>query len=564
MKTLATQVAAFLAEPESRRNVRLLLKLLAFSIGVVVLYTVLFHEIMAWEGQEHSWLTGLYWTLVTMSTLGFGDIVFDSDLGRMFSAFVLLSGVMLLLVVLPFAFIQYLYAPWLQAQLRSRVPRQLKSGTADHVIICEWDAVGGALAERLEKRGLAHVVIETDSARALELVEDGHEVVLGEPDDVDFLRKLCVDRARLVYVNRHDTVNTNITLTAREISEVVPLLAVAEEEQSVDVLELAGATKVLPLKRWLGEQLANRVGSDHAQAQVVGQYRNLLLAELPVRNTPLVGRTIRQTKLRAGTGVSILGVWERGHLHPARPDHALTERSVIVVAGTQDQLDTLDEILLIYNVNDYPVVVVGGGRVGHAAADALLRKNLDVHLVEQDPKVCKRFGSAIKVFEGNAADFTLMQEAGIARAPAVVLTTHDDAVNVYLASYCRRLNPDLRIICRVTHQRNVEAVHRAGADFALSYTALGVAAVMAELDDRELAVLGGELDLFTEPLPHPLVGKTLAESGIGAKTGLQVLAVEYENEFVANPSAATTLHADAELVLIGDEEQRRLFRKTYA
>ena len=60
--------------------------------------------------------------------------------------------------------------------------------------------------------------------------------------------------------------------------------------------------------------------------------------------------------------------------------------------------------------------------------------------------------------------------------------------------------PDLRIVSRITHERNVEAIHRAGADFALSYTSLGVAAVTARLDERELTVIGGGLDLTTRTM----------------------------------------------------------------
>ena len=53
---------------------------------------------------------------------------------------------------------------------------------------------------------------------------------------------------------------------------------------------------------------------------------------------------------------------------------------------------------------------------------------------------------------------------------SVLLTTNDDAMNIYLAIYCRRLNPGLRIVSRITHERNVEAIHRAGADFVLQRT----------------------------------------------------------------------------------------------
>ena len=65
-----------------------------------------------------------------MTTLGFGDITFTSDVGRLFSIVVLLSGVVLLLVMLPFMFIRLFYAPWLEARVRLRAPREVPAGHA--------------------------------------------------------------------------------------------------------------------------------------------------------------------------------------------------------------------------------------------------------------------------------------------------------------------------------------------------------------------------------------------------------------------------------------------------
>ena len=95
-------------------------------VGLIVLYAVLFHVIkVRVEGEQHSWITGFYWTLVVMTTLGFGDVTFTSDIGRLFSIVVLLSGVVLLLVMLPFMFISLFYAPWLEARVRMRAPREV-------------------------------------------------------------------------------------------------------------------------------------------------------------------------------------------------------------------------------------------------------------------------------------------------------------------------------------------------------------------------------------------------------------------------------------------------------
>jgi len=96
---------------------------------------------MEFEGREFTWITGLYWTLTVMSTLGFGDITFTSDLGRIFSIIVLLSGVLFLLIMLPFTFITFFYAPWLEAQSRFRAPREVPEDFSNHVIFTSFDPI---------------------------------------------------------------------------------------------------------------------------------------------------------------------------------------------------------------------------------------------------------------------------------------------------------------------------------------------------------------------------------------------------------------------------------------
>ena len=92
MKLVSTQLAYFFRDKQARRNVRALLKYVAFVVVVVVAFAEVFHLIMLYaEGVDHSWVTGLYWTLTVMSTLGFGDITFQSDIGRVFSIIVLIS-----------------------------------------------------------------------------------------------------------------------------------------------------------------------------------------------------------------------------------------------------------------------------------------------------------------------------------------------------------------------------------------------------------------------------------------------------------------------------------------
>lgn len=566
MKSISSQLSYFLKDKAVRRNTWSLLKYVGLIVLVVILFTVLFHYIM-WEveGQRHSWITGLYWTLTVMSTLGFGDITFTSDIGRLFSTIVLITGIMLLLIVLPFAFIRFFYAPWLDARINQRVPRAVPPDAEGHVIIAALETVAEGLIERLRQEEISYFIIEPDPARATTLHAEGAPVILGEADDARTHERMRAAHARMVLANRADTVNTNIVLTVREVAPEVLLVATAGAMESVDVLELSGATRVLPLKQRLGEQLANRVSAQRAHAHVVGRYEDLLIAEVPVRNTPLAGQTIREARLRERMGLSVIAMWHRGRLEGARADTRLTAGHVPIVTGTAAQLERLDDLLCIYDFNPNPVLVIGGGQVGRAVVHALQEKEVPVRVVERDERLCERLRGRIgcKVYAGDAADYDLLMEAGLKDAPSVVLTTHDDAMNVHLASYCRRLNADLRIISRITHERNLVSIHRAGADFALSYASLGAAALMAILHDKELVVLGEGLDLFSVPLPDELAGQTLAESGIGARTGLIVMGIQTNGAVRTNPPAAATLTGGSELVLLGAPEQRRAFAEVY-
>ncbi len=563
MKTLVTHLTLILGERQFRKNIRSLLKLVAFMALVILLYSVLFHVLMdKVEGRQFSWITGFYWTLTVMSTLGFGDITFDSDPGRLFSVLVLVSGIVLLLIVLPFTFIRFFYAPWLEAQVRVRAPRFLPADVRGPVILCAWDSMAQQLVSRLQGHDIPCVLLEEDPERAARFKEEGIRVVAGGIESRTTYENVRVWDARLVVANRDDVTNTNIALTIREVAPEVPIAAIASHDDSVDILELAGCTHVIPLRRRLGEQLANRVNAGHAQTHVVGTFEDLVVAEFPVLNTPLVGKTVRGTRLREILGVSIVAVWDQARLVPAHPDTVLTELCLPVVVGTRTQMQELDELLFIYDTNYNPVLVVGGGTVGTAVARSLRRRGIQVHLIERDKAVAASLeGIANRVFIGDAANREILEEAGLAKAPAVLLTTNNDGMNIYLAVYCRRLRSDVRIVSRINHEWNMESIQRAGADLALSYANLGVQVLHSLVLGDETLILGEGVELHREPVPLALVGKTLAESRIGAETGLAVVAVRQGESLITNPGASQTLAEGAELLMIGSAEQVRTFHE---
>jgi len=559
MKFLAAIVSTLSGSKIIKANIRLLLKYLLVIVLLITAYSVLFHFLMALEGQKHSWITGFYWTMVVMSTLGFGDITFASDIGRVFSIVVLLSGVILLLILLPFIFIKFFFGPWMDAQTRSRAPRELPSDTRDHVILTSYDPVTSSLIEKLVSYKRDYVVVVEELQQAMDLYDKDIRVAIGNIDDPQTYVKLRAQNAALVAATNSDQMNTNITLTLREEFERLPIVTTAESPHSVDILELAGSSRVLQLYDLLGSSLAAWTIAGDCKANFIGRYRQMVIAQAPVIGTPLVGQTLAQSKLRESFGLTVVGIWERGHFITPKPDTVIERTSVLVFAGLEASVASYDEVYSFYQICKVagdPVIIVGGGRVGHAIATRFQKAEIPYLIIERNRRKTEENSHFIY---GDAADIHTWEAAWFQKAPAALITSHDDATNIYLTKYIRSLKPDIQILSRASEDRNVSTLHRAGADFVMSYASLGANAIFNFLRNEETLLLAEGLNFFHLPAPRSLIGKTIAQSGIREKTGCTVVAMEHDGNTYINPDPSIQIARDDELVLIGTYDAESAF-----
>jgi len=559
MKYLPSIFTTVFSGKMGKQNVRLLLRYIFVLALLISFYSVIFHYLMAAEGQKHSWITGFYWVLVVMSTLGFGDITFTSDVGRLFSIIVLASGVIFLLILLPFIFIKFFFAPWMDAQAKSRAPRELPPDTAGHVIITNYDAVTTSLIEKLTSYKQNYVVIVDNLHRTLELYDLGVYVALGSIDDPQTYKRLQVQNAALVVATNSDQVNTNVTFTVREMSERVPIFVTADSPHSVDILTMAGSSHVLLLYDMIGKSLASLTIAGDCKSNVIGRYEDLIIAQAPVIGTPLEGKTIMESDLRKLYGLSVVGIWERGKFTLPRPDTIIDRTSVLVFAGSAKSLDAYDEVYSFYHICKIagdPVIIIGGGRVGLAAAARFREREIPYLIIEKNPKKARPGDNYVF---GDAADINTLEKAWFEKAPAALITPHDDATNIYLTKYLRSLRPDMQILSRASADRNVSTLHRAGADFVISNASLGANIIFNFLRNEDTLLLTEGLNIFHLKAPESLVGKALLESGIREKTGCTVIAISRDGKMSINPEAKTVIKEDDELVLIGTFDAEKFF-----
>ncbi len=560
MKAFPAVVASFLETRTSRTNLLALVKLLAVLFALVTIYSISFHYLMAHEGQEHTWMTGLYWTLTVMSTLGFGDITFHTDLGRGFSLIVLGTGVVFLLVLLPFTFIEFFYAPWMKAQAQGRAPRELPVGTKGHILLTQLGPITKYLIKLLTKHRHPYYIMAPTLGEALELHDQNLPVVVGEFNDPETYRRLRVNDAAMVVTTRSDVVNTNVTFTARETAPNIPIVATSMTESSRDALELAGATRVLRLELMMGQALSRRVIDRDASAHLIGELDGLHIAEASVGGTSLVGKNIASSGLRDDAGVSVVGLWERGNFLPAGPETEIGGHTVLVLAGTPEQIERYNQKLARTERGESRVVIVGSGRVGRATAEALDERNIEWKMIE---KIEDRVTDPEKAIIGDASELDVIVASGMRESSTVIITTHDDDLNIFLTILYRRLRPNIQIICRCTNELNVSTLHRAGADLVLSYASMAANSIFNELRSSDALLLAEGVNVFTVTVPPSLEELTIATSGVRSETGCTVIALEIDGRRNVNPPPETILEEKATMVLVGNLDAEEKFMNEF-
>lgn len=502
-----------------------------------------------------------------MSTLGFGDITFTSDLGKIFTMVVLVCGVFLIIIIFPFAFIQFFYQPWIKAQEKERTPRAIPQNTSGHVIVVSTSPIALNLVDELTNYGAKCVILCRDTATTLDLIDQGYTAIVGEHDSPQTYINLRLKEAALLVALDSEVRNTNIIFTARDVAPSVDIVASAQSEDALDILRLAGSSRIFQFHKLLGEALARRVLNINMRFSIVSRFKELVVAEGPVMRTSLVDKTLRESNLRVATGANVVGLWERGSFVLPQPDTIFTPTMVMVIAGDMQQIQTANTYLG-QGANssppenpDAPIVIIGAGRVGTVAAIQLGRSGRNYCVVD---KVAKTGPLLNHQVVGDAADKEVLKKAGIESAPTVIITTHDDDTNIYLTLYCRRLREDIQIISRATLDRNVGILHSAGADLVLSLASMVSSSIINLLSPGKVMMINEGLNIFRSAVGKSLIGKHLLGSGIRSSTHCSVVALrEADGTLHANPDPAHVFQEGEEIYLIGDSEAEKLFYEKY-
>ena len=234
-------------------NRRIFLALM-FFIGTLVLGTT-GYVLM----EDHTLTEGLYMSIITISTVGFGEIKPLSDTGRAFTMLLIILGFITL------AFVGHTLAESLLEKVwsgKSRLKKMEKriSQLSKHYIICGFGRMGAAAPEHLLKAGSEFVIIEVDPARCLEIQAEGFLHIEGDATRESVLLHAGIKKASgLVALLNSDPENLFIVLTARELNPTLHIISRAEDASSEKKILRAGADSIILPFATAGKQVAEDI-----------------------------------------------------------------------------------------------------------------------------------------------------------------------------------------------------------------------------------------------------------------------------------------------------------------
>ncbi len=325
------------------RHPHLVYKIVAMLLFVI--YVLTFEYIMNLENQPENAniVTAIYWATTTIATVGYGDVVFTSQAGRLFTIIVQVLGIVLISGFL----VTYVVTPWMDRVIKFRLPRKVSSGMKDHIIICGYNQLVETLIDELTAQDMLFAVVEDEEELIRELVYKNIPCIFGSPSDKQTLMNAGIERAKLLIANKSDERNANIVLTAREF-QYVNIIAIVEDLSNLRYLKYAGADTVVSPKSMFG-QFIGKKAMDRLVSRVTGAteiFEGIHIVEFPVYlKSPLIGKTLKEISSKQPTGAKIVGTWMSGTLSfDPKQEDIVRENSVLLAVGTREELSKLKKL----------------------------------------------------------------------------------------------------------------------------------------------------------------------------------------------------------------------------
>ena len=299
---------------------------------------------------DYSWVDALYMTIITVSTVGYGEVQPMDTYGKLFTSIFIISGLFIFGFGLSTITEHILNKNNLGNLRRNKMKKRIDT-LKDHIIVCGYGQNGKEAVQKLKDYRKDFVIIDENEEVFQGLEKDGLNYIVGNATEDEVLFSAGVERAStLICTLPRDADNLFIVLSARQLKKNLKIISRATEENSYKKLKLAGADNVI---------MPDRIGGSHMASLVVvpdlvefldnlsvsGEHDSINVEQIPFSKVCSDGmeKTIAETDIRKKTGCSIIGYKSPKGNYVVNPEPSLRleKESSLIMIGRPEQIESL-------------------------------------------------------------------------------------------------------------------------------------------------------------------------------------------------------------------------------
>ncbi len=306
-------------------------------IAVVIAYGVIgFHFL-----ENQSWTVSIYWTFVTIGTVGYGDYSPKTPLGMYFAISLIVLGIGSFAIavgeILEFFF----------ERQQMKLMGLIKVKRSQHVVICGWTESTVECIKELGKGNEIFVIDENENVRKKAL-KNKVNFVHGDPTRIQDLEKANAIGAKAIIVDMEsDSQTIHCILSIRKLDKNVRIIAEVQRYENIEQIQLAGANQVISPFVISGRLMQKSIDNGYEAMfvqEVLAEHKNREIKEVIVTEKSCFnGKTVREADIHEKTGVVLVGVGKSGDLTIDPPrDYVINAGDVILGIGKPEEFEKLE------------------------------------------------------------------------------------------------------------------------------------------------------------------------------------------------------------------------------
>ncbi|BBO67129.1 potassium transporter TrkA [Desulfosarcina alkanivorans] len=317
------------------------------TVGLVMAGTCGYMFIEGWAFDD-----AFYMTIITLATVGYGEVHQISDLGRIFTIILIVSGVGYFMYVVGLI-VQFLVEDRIRVILGRRKLDKRIAKLKNHYIICGYGRIGRVLSRYLTERYLNVVIIEKNKGRQATMNEDGVLYLLGEATDESLLIRAGIRSAKgMITAVATDADNVFLTLIARQLNPDLFIVARAIQNTAKRTLQAAGAAKVISPydlgARRMAHAILRPTVIKFLELAFTDESTDIMMEEIRVRPTSrLLNVALKDSGIRQQLDLIILTIKKADNtlIFNPKADTRIETDDTLVVVGQAKSVNQLEQMM---------------------------------------------------------------------------------------------------------------------------------------------------------------------------------------------------------------------------